>query len=270
MIFCRSWKWWSISCYTDQLLANQIPWKLVRIRFYVIKIISETLCKNWERQSTNRELLRTQQCYCVCDSKMQRYWDDNLSQQMQPRSAIPRRTEQLFPVKDNLQTGNCYGHSNVTVSVIVKCNVIEMTICHSRCSLDHPLLDEPSNFSRSLFLPFARPKSEKSWNFSRSQITVLLCHVLVICFSTAQTMMPTNVILFLLETRYRGAQADIRHYLSCKCHYYLRVHPKTNAFLDVYGRIQKFQEVSQNCNMLQLDVEWCSGVFVLSADMLWP
>ena len=101
---------------------------------------------------------------------MQRYWDDNLSQQMQPRSAIARRTEQLFPVKDNLQTGNCYGHSNVTVSVIVKCNVIEMTICHSRCSLDHPLLDEPSNFSWSLFLPFARPKSKKSWHFSRSQI----------------------------------------------------------------------------------------------------
>ena len=46
----------------------------------------------------------------------------------------------------------------------------------------HPLLDEPSNFSRSLFLPFARPKSEKSWNFSRSQITVLLCHVLIIYF----------------------------------------------------------------------------------------
>ena len=34
-----------------------------------IKIISETLCKNWERQSTNRELLQAQQCY-VCDIKM--------------------------------------------------------------------------------------------------------------------------------------------------------------------------------------------------------
>ena len=63
----------------------------------------------------------------------------------------------------------------------------------------HPLLDEPSNFSRSLFLPFARPKSKKSWNFFRSQITVLLCHVLIIYFSTAQTMMPTGVILFYLK-----------------------------------------------------------------------
>ena len=38
-------------------------------------------------------------------------------------------------------------------------------------------------------------------------------------------------------------------------------------FLDVYGGIWNFMEVSQSCNMLQLDVERCGGVSVLSADM---
>ena len=57
----------------------------------------------------------------------------------------------------------------------------------------------------SLFVsrPFARP--EKSSNvFSEdvkyAQTTVLQCHVLIICFFTAQTMMPTGVLLFVFET----------------------------------------------------------------------
>ena len=57
------------------------------------------------------------------------------------------------------------------------------------------------------------------------------------------------------------------HYLNYKGHFYLCVQRKTNAFLDVYGRFWKFQEVSQSGNMLQLGVERCGSVFVLSADM---
>ena len=44
------------------------------------------------------------------------------------------------------------------------------------------------------------------------------------------------------------------HYLSYKGHCYLCVQRKTNAFLDVNGRIWKFQEVSHE---LQLGVERC-------------
>ena len=57
------------------------------------------------------------------------------------------------------------------------------------------------------------------------------------------------------------------HYLSYKGHFYLCVHPKTNAFLDAYGRFWKFQEVSQGCDMLQPGVERCGTVSILSADM---
>ena len=39
----------------------------------------------------------------------------------------------------------------------------------------------------------------------------------------------------------------IWHYLSYKCHFYLCVQRKTNAFLDAYGSFWKFQEVSQSC-----------------------
>ena len=35
---------------------------------------------------------------------------------------------------------------------------------------------------------------------------------------------------------------------------------KTNAFLDVYGRFWKFQEVSQSHNMLQLSVDGCGSL----------
>ena len=47
------------------------------------------------------------------------------------------------------------------------------------------------------------------------------------------------------------------HYLNYKGHCYLCVQRKTNAFLDAYGRIWQFQEVSQSCNMLQLGAERC-------------
>ena len=57
------------------------------------------------------------------------------------------------------------------------------------------------------------------------------------------------------------------HYLNYKGHFYLCVQRKTNAFLEVYGRFWKFQEVSQSCNMLQLGVERCSSISVLPADM---
>ena len=59
----------------------------------------------------------------------------------------------------------------------------------------------------------------------------------------------------------------IWHHLNYKDHFYLCVQGKTNAFLDVYGRFWKFQAVSQSCNMLQLGIERCSSVSVLSADM---
>ena len=36
------------------------------------------------------------------------------------------------------------------------------------------------------------------------------------------------------------------HYLNYKGHLYLCVQRKTNEFLDVYGRVWKFQEVSQS------------------------
>ena len=55
------------------------------------------------------------------------------------------------------------------------------------------------------------------------------------------------------------------HYLTYKGHFYLCVQP--NAFSDGYGRIWKFQEVSQSCNMLQLGVKGCGSVSILSADM---
>ena len=51
----------------------------------------------------------------------------------------------------------------------------------------------------------------------------------------------------------------IRHYLKYKGHLYLWVQRKTNAFLDVYGCVWKFQGVSQSRNMLQLGVERCGG-----------
>ena len=41
------------------------------------------------------------------------------------------------------------------------------------------------------------------------------------------------------------------HYLNYKSYLYLCVQQKTNAYLDIYGRIWKFQ-VSQSCNMLRL------------------
>ena len=59
----------------------------------------------------------------------------------------------------------------------------------------------------------------------------------------------------------------IWHYLNYKDHFYLCVQRKTNAFLDVYGRFWKFQEVSQSGNMLQLGVERCGSVSVLSNDI---
>ena len=52
----------------------------------------------------------------------------------------------------------------------------------------------------------------------------------------------------------------IWHHLSYKGHFYFCVQPKTNAFLDVYGRFWKFQEMSQSCKMLQLGVERCGSV----------
>ena len=39
------------------------------------------------------------------------------------------------------------------------------------------------------------------------------------------------------------------HYLNYEGRFYLCVQRKTNAFLDVYGRFWKFQEVSQSCNV---------------------
>ena len=39
MIFWKSWKRWSVSCYTDQLLAKQIAGKPVRISCHMITII---------------------------------------------------------------------------------------------------------------------------------------------------------------------------------------------------------------------------------------
>ena len=57
------------------------------------------------------------------------------------------------------------------------------------------------------------------------------------------------------------------HDLNYKGHFYLFVQRKTNACSDVYGRFWKFQEVLQSCNMLQLGVERCGSVSVLSADM---
>ena len=42
------------------------------------------------------------------------------------------------------------------------------------------------------------------------------------------------------------------HYLNFKGHFYLCVQWKTNAFLDVYGNVWKFHEVSQSCNMFRL------------------
>ena len=42
---------------------------------------------------------------------------------------------------------------------------------------------------------------------------------------------------------------------------------KNDAFLDVYGRFWKFQEVSQSCNMSQLGIYRCGSVSVLSADV---
>ena len=47
----------------------------------------------------------------------------------------------------------------------------------------------------------------------------------------------------------------IWHYPNHKGHFYLCVQRKTNALLDVYGRLWKFQVVSQSCNMLHLDVD---------------
>ena len=47
------------------------------------------------------------------------------------------------------------------------------------------------------------------------------------------------------------------------------VQRKTNAFLGIYGRFWKLQEVSQSCNMSQLGVEQCFSVSILSADMFW-
>ena len=59
----------------------------------------------------------------------------------------------------------------------------------------------------------------------------------------------------------------IWHYLSYKGHFYLCVQWKKNAFLDAYESFWKFQEVSQSCNMLQLGVERCGSVSILSVDM---
>ena len=36
MIFCKNWKRWSVSCYTDRLSANQIAGKPVRISCHII------------------------------------------------------------------------------------------------------------------------------------------------------------------------------------------------------------------------------------------
>ena len=36
-IFCKSWKRWSVSCYTDWLLANQVAEKPVGISYLIIK-----------------------------------------------------------------------------------------------------------------------------------------------------------------------------------------------------------------------------------------
>ena len=41
------------------------------------------------------------------------------------------------------------------------------------------------------------------------------------------------------------------HCLNYKSHFCFCVQRKTDAFLDVYGRFWKFQEVSQSCNMLK-------------------
>ena len=46
--------------------------------------------------------------------------------------------------------------------------------------------------------------------------------------------------------------AYLIHYLNYIGHFYLCVQRKANAFLDVYGRFWKFQEVWQSCNMLRL------------------
>ena len=54
------------------------------------------------------------------------------------------------------------------------------------------------------------------------------------------------------------------HYFNYSDHFYFQ--QKTNAFLDVSGRFQKFQEVSQSRNMFQLSVELRGSVSVLSAD----
>ena len=52
-IFCKSWKRWSVSCYTDRLLANQIAEKPVRIScmMYVSKsraMFFQTLSHFWD------------------------------------------------------------------------------------------------------------------------------------------------------------------------------------------------------------------------------
>ena len=40
-IFCKSWKRWSVSCYTDRLLANQISGKPVRISCHLITTVEQ-------------------------------------------------------------------------------------------------------------------------------------------------------------------------------------------------------------------------------------
>ena len=60
----------------------------------------------------------------------------------------------------------------------------------------------------------------------------------------------------------------IWHYLNRKDHSYLCVQRKTNAFLDVYGRFWKFQEVLQSCNMFQLGVERCGSVSLVCRHVL--
>ena len=60
-------------------------------------------------------------------------------------------------------------------------------------------------------------------------ITVLHCHVLIYIFFTAQPMMPTGVLLFLLETRYACASTGkwMRFW----------------TFMDAFGSFRRFRRI---------------------------
>ena len=59
MIFCKSLKRWSISCYTDRLSANQIAGKPVRISRHVITLYTKFKLKYEDSENIKADCVNT-------------------------------------------------------------------------------------------------------------------------------------------------------------------------------------------------------------------